>query len=36
MPLINDVLTQLGKSLWFSTLDLQLSFGHIIMSNENV
>ncbi len=26
MLLVEDVLTQLGKSLWFSTLDLQSGF----------
>jgi len=26
MPLVEDVLTQLGKSRWFSTLDLEFRF----------
>jgi hypothetical protein len=36
MPLIEDVLTQLGKSSWFSTLDLQLGFWQIKMADEDV
>jgi hypothetical protein len=26
MPLVEDVISQLGKSAWFSALDLQLGF----------
>lgn len=36
MLLVDDVLTQLGRSWWFSTLDLQFRFWQIKMSREDV
>jgi hypothetical protein len=36
MPLIKDVLMQLGKSSWFSTFNLQLKFGQINMADEDI
>ncbi len=36
MPLIEDVLNQLGHSQWFSTLDLQLGFRQILMAPNDV
>ncbi len=32
MPLVEDVISQLGKSVWFTALDLQLGFGQIRMA----
>jgi hypothetical protein len=36
MPLVEDVIDQLGKSTWFTTLDLQSGFWQIRMSSEDV
>jgi len=36
MPLVEDVISQLGKSAWFTTLDLQSGFWQIHMAPENV
>ncbi len=36
MPLVEDVIDQLGKSTWFTTLDLQSGFWQIRMANEDV
>ncbi len=36
MPLIEDVISQLGKSSWFTALDLQSGFWHIRMAPEDV
>jgi hypothetical protein len=36
MPLVEDVIDQLGKSTWFTTLDLQSRFWQIRMSSEDV
>jgi putative transposase len=36
MPLVEDVIDQLGKSTWFSTLDLQSGFWQIRMAPEDV
>jgi hypothetical protein len=36
MPLIEDVLMQLGKSSWFFTFDLQSRFGQINMVDEDI
>jgi hypothetical protein len=36
MPLVEDVIDQLGKSTWFTTLDLQSSFWQIRMAPEDV
>jgi hypothetical protein len=36
MPLVEDVIYQLGKSTWFSTLDLQSGFWQIRMAPEDV
>jgi len=36
MPLINDVLSQMGSSQWFSALHLQSNFWHIQMSRDDV
>jgi hypothetical protein len=36
MPLIDDVISQLGKSAWFSALDLQSGFLQIRMAPEDV
>jgi len=36
MPLVEDVINQLGKSTWFTTLDLQSGFWQIRMAPENM
>jgi hypothetical protein len=36
MPLVDDVISQLGKSAWFSALDLQSGFWQICMAPEDV
>jgi len=36
MPLVDDVISQLGKSTWFTTLDLQSSFWQIRMAPEDM
>jgi hypothetical protein len=36
MPLVDDVISQLGKSAWFFALDLQLGFWQIRMAPEDV
>jgi len=36
MPLVDDVISQLGKSAWFSALDLQSGFWQIRMAPEDV
>jgi hypothetical protein len=36
MPLVEDVIDQLGKSTWFTTLDLQSGFWQIWMASEDV
>jgi hypothetical protein len=36
MPLIKNVLNQLGHSKWFSTLDLQSGFWQILMAFDDV
>jgi hypothetical protein len=36
MPLVEDVISQLGKSTWFTTLDLQSGFWQIQMALEAV
>jgi hypothetical protein len=36
MPLVEDVLIQLKKSQWFSTLDLQSTFWQIKMALEDM
>jgi hypothetical protein len=36
MPLINDVLDQLGESAWFTTLDFQSRFWHIPMASGDI
>lgn len=36
MPLINDVLDQLGKFAWFATLDLQFGFQQIPIAPKNI
>ncbi len=36
MPLISDVLFQMGNNQWFSALDLQYGFWHIRMSQDDV
>jgi hypothetical protein len=36
MPLVEDVISQLGKSAWFITLDLQLGFWQIRMVPEDM
>jgi hypothetical protein len=36
MPLIDDVLDQLGESAWFTTLDFQSGFWQILMAHENM
>lgn len=36
MPLIEDILTQLGKSQWFSALDFQFGFWQIKMVLEDI
>jgi hypothetical protein len=36
MPLVDDVISQLGKSAWFTALDLQSGFWQIRMALEDV
>ncbi len=36
MPLVDDVITQLGKSFWFTALDLQFSFWKIRMAPKDM
>jgi hypothetical protein len=36
MPLVEDVIDQLGKSTWFTTLDLQSGFWQIRMAPEDM
>jgi putative transposase len=36
MPLVEDVISQLGKSAWFTTLDLQSGFWQIRMALEDM
>ncbi len=36
MPLVEDVIDQLGKSMWFTALDLQSSFWQIRMAPEDM
>ncbi len=36
MPLVDDVISQLGKSAWFTALDLQLGFWQIRMAPEDM
>ncbi len=36
MPLVDNVITQLGKSAWFITLDLQSSLWQIPMALEDM
>jgi hypothetical protein len=36
MPLVEDVISQLGKSAWFSALDLQSGFWQIRMAPEDI
>ncbi len=36
MPLVEDVISQLGKSAWFTALDLQSGFRQIRMAPENM
>ncbi len=36
MPLVEDVISQLGKSAWFTTLDLQSGFWQIRMAPEDM
>lgn len=36
MPLIDDVLDQVGKSIWFTTMDLQFRFWQIPMTSEDI
>jgi hypothetical protein len=36
MPLVNDVISQLGKSAWFTALDLQSGFWQIRMAPEDM
>jgi len=36
MPLVDDVISQLGKSTWFIALDLQSGFWQIQMAPEDV
>jgi hypothetical protein len=36
MPLVDDVISQLGKSAWFSALDLQSGFWQIRMAPKYV
>jgi len=36
MPLVDDVISQLGKSAWFTTLDLQSGFWQIRMALEDM
>jgi len=36
MPLVDEIISQLGKSAWFSALDLQSGFWQICMAPEDV
>jgi putative transposase len=36
MPLVEDVISQLGKSAWFTTLDLQSGFWQIKMALKDM
>jgi hypothetical protein len=36
MPLVDDVISQLGKSAWFFALDLQSRFWQIRMAPKDV
>jgi len=36
MPLVDDVISQLGRSAWFTALDLQSGFWQIRMAPENM
>jgi putative transposase len=36
MPLVDDVISQLGKSVWFTALDLQSGFWQIRMAPEDI
>jgi hypothetical protein len=36
MPLVDDVISQLGKSAWFIALDLQSGFWQIKMAPEDM
>jgi len=36
MPLVEDVISQLGKSAWFTALDLQSGFWQIRMAPEDM
>jgi len=36
MPLVDDVISQLGRSAWFTALDLQLGFWQIRMALEDM
>jgi hypothetical protein len=36
MPLVEDVISQLGKSVWFTALDLQSSFWQIRMAPDDM
>jgi hypothetical protein len=36
MPLVEDVISQLGRSTWFSALDLQSGFWQIKMAPEDM
>jgi len=36
MPLVDDVISQLGRSTWFTALDLQSGFWQIRMAPENM
>jgi len=36
MPLVDDVISQLGKSTWFTALDLQSGFWQICMASEDM
>jgi hypothetical protein len=36
MPLVEDVISQLGNSAWFTTLDLQSGFWQIKMAPEDM
>jgi putative transposase len=36
MPLVEDVISQLGKSIWFTALDLQSRFWQIRMAPEDM
>jgi hypothetical protein len=36
MPLVEDAISQLGKSVWFTALDLQSGFWQIRMAPEDM